>query len=164
MTGKRRKAAARREWRVWAGLGAGALILLVIFVLLPLDGEERASKMDEAAQVALGRGLYAEHCASCHGANLEGQPNWRRRLPTGYLPAPPQDATGHSWHHPDQTLFEITKRGMKALAPPGTKVSMPGFAQVMTDDEIRAVLAFIKSRWPADIRARQAEITRRAGK
>ena len=26
-----------------------------------------------------GREVYAEHCASCHGINLEGQPNWRQR-------------------------------------------------------------------------------------
>ena len=37
---------------------------------------------------------------------------------------------------------------------------MPAFGQTLSDAEIWAVLAFIKSRWPEEIRARQAEITR----
>ena len=55
-----------------------------------------------AAQLALGQQLYAANCASCHGANLEGQPDWRRRNENGRMPAPPHDAgipgtmpTGH---------------------------------------------------------------------
>jgi mono/diheme cytochrome c family protein len=32
---------------------------------------------------------------------------------------------------------------------------MPGFGDVMTDDEIKAVLAFIKSTWPERIRKAQ---------
>ena len=31
-----------------------------------------------SAQLARGAAVYAEACASCHGANLEGQPDWRR--------------------------------------------------------------------------------------
>ena len=40
---------------------------------------------------------------------------------------------------------------------------MGPFAEVLSDDEIWAVLAYIKSRWPENIRARQAEATARAG-
>jgi len=64
-----------------------------------------------AEQVAAGQMIYAQHCASCHGAHLEGQPNWKQPLPTGGLPAPPHDKTGHTWHHADQLLFKITKLG-----------------------------------------------------
>ena len=64
-----------------------------------------------AQSEALGRDLYALHCASCHGANIEGQPVWMRRLPSGRLPAPPHDASGHTWHHPDGVLFRIVKEG-----------------------------------------------------
>ncbi len=39
--------------------------------------------------LALGRGVYQTHCAACHGADLEGQPNWRQRGADGLLPAPP---------------------------------------------------------------------------
>ena len=39
--------------------------------------------------IANGKTLYTAHCASCHGARLEGQPKWRVRLANGLLPAPP---------------------------------------------------------------------------
>jgi len=107
-----------------------------------------------AAQVARGKQVYAAQCAACHGANLEGQPNWRERRPDGKLPAPPHDATGHTWHHPDDQLFFITKQGTQAIAGPGYKTDMRGFGGVLSDEEIWASLAYIKSNWPADIRAR----------
>src|SRR5262247_4938628 len=53
---------------------------------------------NDTAQVALGQGMYAAQCARCHGANLEGQPNWQVELPGRGRPAPPHDAHGHTWH------------------------------------------------------------------
>ncbi len=116
----------------------------------------------DPAQLALGGSLYGAHCAACHGAELEGQANWRQRDPEGLLPAPPHDETGHTWHHPDRQLFEITKLGTAALIGPDYQTAMGAFAEVLSDDEIRAVLAYIKSRWPENIRARQAEVTARS--
>ncbi len=113
---------------------------------------------DDPRQVARGASVYAARCAQCHGANLEGQPNWRERQANGRLPAPPHDAGGHTWHHPDEILFGITKNGMTPYAPAGYETDMPAFAGVLTDDEIAAAIAFIKSRWPPDISARQAHI------
>jgi mono/diheme cytochrome c family protein len=112
---------------------------------------------NNAEQVALGQTVYARHCAICHGANLEGQPHWQQRLPTGNYPAPPHDETGHTWHHSDRYLFEATKYGWQRFAPPSYQSTMQGFEAVLTDVEIWAVLAFIKSRWPASIRSRQAQ-------
>jgi mono/diheme cytochrome c family protein len=99
------------------------------------------------AQEQDGRSLYETNCASCHGAQLEGQPDWMSRLPNGRLPAPPHDETGHTWHHSDGQLFRIVKEGLAAIAP-GYETDMPAFADRMTDDEIRAVIDFIKSTWP----------------
>lgn len=104
--------------------------------------------------VALGEQLYAETCAACHGDNLEGEPNWRQPDDEGYLPAPPHDATGHTWHHPDTQLFAITKHGTAALVGGDYKTRMTGFGDQLSDDEILAVLAYIKSTWPAQIIAR----------
>jgi len=139
---------------VAAGLAAaGAAIWLVQRKYVP------AISADDARQVALGASVCAARCAQCHGANLEGQPNWQQRQANGRLPAPPHDATGHTWHHPDEILFGITKNGMAPYAQAGYASDMPAFAGTLTDDEIAAALAFIKSRWPAEIRARQAHIT-----
>ncbi len=116
----------------------------------------------DAAMVAAGKEIYGRTCAVCHGTDLKGQPNWRTRGPDGLLPAPPHDETGHTWHHGDGQLFELMREGIAALAPPGYRTSMPPYKGVLSDSDIVAVLAYIKSTWPAHIRAQQADITRRA--
>jgi len=110
----------------------------------------------------MGKQIYDRYCASCHGADLEGEPNWQERRADGMLPAPPQDETGHTWHHPDRQLFAIVKFGLQPFAGPEYKTNMNGFGNVVSDDAIWMVLDYIKSHWPEEIRLRQAEITRRA--
>jgi len=117
-------------------------------------------RTDDPALLAQGAALYAKHCAACHGARLEGQPHWRERDPaTGRMPAPPHDASGHTWHHPDQLLFDITKLGIaKAVKLKDYDTAMPAFAGTLSDAEIVAVLSWIKSQWPPEIRQHQAEV------
>lgn len=107
-----------------------------------------------------GQVLYEEHCASCHGADLEGQPNWQSLNDDGTLPAPPHDETGHTWHHDNRLLYDYTALGGEgALAERGitnVKSTMPGFADVMTEEEIWNVLSFIRSTWPERIQEIQA--------
>jgi mono/diheme cytochrome c family protein len=132
-----------------AALGAGGTAMLFGAGVEPRD-------------LARGAALYADHCASCHGANLEGARDWREPGPNGRLPAPPHDATGHTWHHADTVLFEITKYGSAAVIGGGYQSDMIGFGDVMSDAEIRDALAFIKSTWPDRERAHQAAITARS--
>jgi mono/diheme cytochrome c family protein len=112
-----------------------------------------------ADQLRLGQEVYATNCASCHGANLEGQPDWKRRLDTGRMPAPPHDETGHTWHHADRALFTITKLGIGAIVP-GYESDMPVFGDVLSDAEIAAALAYIKSTWSDRQRVSQEGRTR----
>ncbi|MBP1807025.1 c-type cytochrome [Rubellimicrobium aerolatum] len=116
----------------------------------------------DADTLQLGRDLYAAQCAACHGADLEGQPDWQVRGPDGRMPAPPHDASGHTWHHSDQALLRIIRDGLGALVP-GYQSDMPVFGEVLSDAETEAVLAFIKSTWPERERAYQAEATRNDG-
>ena len=120
-----------------------------------------ATVLPVAAQsdLLMGERLYQENCASCHGANLEGQPDWRSRLPNGMLPAPPHDASGHTWHHTDRVLVDIVKRGTAAIVGNGYESDMPGFGEVLTDEEITAIIDYIKSTWPDQIRAAQESRT-----
>ena len=74
------------------------------------------------------------------------------------MPAPPHDASGHTWHHPDDQLFRITKEGVSAIVP-GYASDMPAFEGVLSDEEIRAVLAFIGSTWPEREQAYQKAVT-----
>ena len=126
------------------------------------SGAPAAEGDDPTRDIARGKTLYAEHCAACHGADLGGQPDWRSPGPDGRLPAPPHDDSGHTWHHPDRVLFAYTKLGgREALARQGVEFDsgMPAFADVLSDAEIRDVLAFIKSTWSARTRSVQAERT-----
>ena len=118
---------------------------------------------ENTEQVKHGELVYRRFCSLCHGRNLEGQPNWRIRKPDGKLPAPPHDETGHTWHHPDEVLFAIIKFGLlPPNAPQGYLSDMPAWGETLKDEDIWAVLAYIKSRWPAKEREIQAKITRDA--
>ena len=137
-----------------------ALALLALLLSAPALADHELERRDLAG----GRILYKEHCASCHGAKLEGQPNWRRIGKDGLLPAPPHDATGHTWHHDNRLLFDYTRLGGKALMAArgiaGFKSGMQGFGDVLTDDEIWDILAFMRSTWPDRMRKIQASRNR----
>ncbi|UOM37026.1 cytochrome c [Acuticoccus sp. I52.16.1] len=124
----------------------------------PAEGLTVLGEPMTAEQIELGRHLYGANCASCHGADLEGQADWKRRLPNGRMPAPPHDETGHTWHHSDEDLFTVTKRGVGAIVP-GYESDMPAFEGILSDTEIAATLAYIKSTWPEHQREFQARIT-----
>ena len=118
---------------------------------------------DDPAVLVRGKRVYEAHCAACHGAQLQGQPNWRMRDAAGRLPAPPHDASGHTWHHPDEVLFRITKFGVaKAANLKDYDSAMPAYEKVLTDEEVVAVLSFIKAHWPAGIRAKHDEVNKPA--
>jgi mono/diheme cytochrome c family protein len=121
-----------------------------------------ASAAPAAAEPETERGaaLYAEHCASCHGADLKGQPNWREPGPDGRLPAPPHDASGHTWHHSDALLVRIIRDGTAAVVGGGYESDMPGFGDVLSEADITAILDFLKSRWPERERSWQEEVSR----
>ncbi|PKQ13374.1 MAG: cytochrome C [Alphaproteobacteria bacterium HGW-Alphaproteobacteria-1] len=113
--------------------------------------------------VAYGAMVYEAECATCHGARLEGQPDWKSRDAEGYLPAPPHDASGHTWHHPDAQLLDIVRRGTEAVVGQGYRSRMPGYKGKLTEYEMRAVLAYIKSTWPRRVIEIHDEINRNAG-
>ncbi len=145
---------------VVATLGTAAIAAAVVMLGDPAGKADP----DDPRQVALGKAVYENNCASCHGAKLEGQPDWRSRKPDSRLPAPPHDAEGHTWHHPDGDLFGIVKKGITAYAPPGYESDMPAFGGTLTDEQIWAVLAYIKSSWPPEIRKEQQRRTEAARK
>lgn len=149
--------------KIGIGLLAVAFAFLVGVILYALWAERKTpADPDDAQQVARGKSVYSQHCGSCHGARLEGQTNWQEKLPSGRMPAPPHDASGHTWHHPDSVLFGITKHGLVPgqYAPPSYPSDMSAFGGVLSDEEIWAVLAYLKSFWPAEIRKAQHEMTR----
>jgi mono/diheme cytochrome c family protein len=143
---------------------ASRTILIAVFLLsvvgivaATLVRQRQAGSADATDRqlVALGQQVYAANCASCHGANLQGQPDWTKPLADGSMPAPPHDPTGHTWHHNDALLFTITSEGGAAAAGDRKPNGMPAFGSRLSEREIWAVLAYIKSTWPPEVRAAQ---------
>ena len=146
--------------------GMGAIAVVAGAVAIWGFGTIKAAGLlpyDDPASVEAGQEVYEEYCAACHGADLSGQENWRAPLDDGRFPAPPHDETGHTWHHPDTQLFVITESGVEALVGGTYKSDMAGFGEILTDDEILEVLAYIKSTWPAQIIRRHNQINEQAG-
>lgn len=110
----------------------------------------------DPARVAQGVDLYAQYCATCHGADLEGAPDWKKPLPDGSLPPPPHDGSGHTWHHPDSLLARIIANG----GDPSYNSKMPAFDDKIALEEIGSIMEYIKSKWGKDEREYQWWITK----
>lgn len=132
------------------------LISLALVVTSPAHADHDLLNRD----IVAGERLYQQQCSSCHGANLEGQQDWQTPNEDGVLPAPPHDASGHTWHHDDAILFEYTKLGGRgALAirgMPDFNSGMPAFEGTLTDEEIWDILGYIRSTWPERVQEAQA--------
>jgi len=136
------------------------LSVLALVALVGCSESFTAADASNNAAVVAGKPLYGEHCASCHGENLQGQPDWKITNADGTLPAPPHDDSGHTWHHPDGLIFNYTKNGGQATAPEGFTSAMPAFKDSMTDSQIWATLSYIKSRWSLQAQMRQARMNK----
>ncbi len=108
-----------------------------------------------ASRVAQGEGVYNQYCAACHGPKGEGQPNWKTRNSDGSLPPPPHNSSGHTWHHADAQLTGIIANGNPDF--PGTR--MPAFRQQLSEEEMLAVLEYIKTWWGPQERDFQWQVT-----
>jgi mono/diheme cytochrome c family protein len=108
----------------------------------------------DADLVSVGESLYLQECAACHGADLRGAPNGKKANDDGSYPPPPHDSSGHTWHHSDATLIDLILNGS------GFEQSrMPAFAGRLSDDEVWAIIEYLKSEWGERERAFQWQIT-----
>lgn len=100
--------------------------------------------------LAVGARLAQQHCVRCHAEGGAGGPA-----------APPdltgQAWTGHGWHHPDSLLVQMIADGVSR--PTGV---MPPFGTILRSEEIRTLIAFIKTFWTPEQRQFQQERTHRA--
>ena len=79
--------------------------------------------------------LYLGLCATCHGA--DGRGSWRAAL---FLIRPGTLAEVTRSGLTDQYLLDIIKHGGAPLGRPG----MPAFGASLSDDDIRALVAYIQ--------------------
>jgi len=141
---------------------ASITVSVIVFIWQPAnviaDSEKSKTDITNQAQVNRGKLIHRRFCAACHGLKLEGQANWKKRNENGKLPAPPHDGTGHTWHHSDEVLFNIIKFGLvPPYAPENYKTDMPAWKDTLRDDDIWAVITFIKSIWPEELRQSQQQ-------
>ncbi len=111
----------------------------------------------EAAFTTVGQTLYEAHCGSCHGMDGKGQyPDDPYKInDQGLAGAPPHDASGHTWHHPDQSLVATIYDGQSL---PNFQ-PMPAFGNQLNLEEIFQIIAYIKTWWGPDELASQRELT-----
>jgi mono/diheme cytochrome c family protein len=135
-----------------------ASALLVLLVLAAACGGLGAGNTDTLQR---GSRIYKANCASCHGALGEGDPGWRVQRPDGSYAPPPHNSSGHTWHHGDGLLFQIVKHGGASLNIPDFKSGMPAFKGTLKDDEVRAVILYLKTLWGPKEREFQAGASQR---
>jgi putative copper export protein/mono/diheme cytochrome c family protein len=88
--------------------------------------------------ILAGAALYPKNCASCHGTEGHGDGPAAKGLPV-----PPADLTApHLWDHADGELFGWIAHGMEA---PEGGLAMPGFSPGLSDDDIWALIDFIRA-------------------
>jgi len=141
------------------------LIAIGLYLILSLNNQTHANislMPDNSETITFGKDIYLQECASCHGKNLAGQANWRERDDKGYMPAPPHDKNGHTWHHSDHNLFLMTKYGIEKIIGKKYPNNMPAYEDMLSDYEIIAVLSYIKSTWPSYIQTQHDQINTRS--
>ena len=144
---------------VGAGLAAAALS----YARLSPQEEVTLLAWNDAAVVFRGQALYSARCAACHGIHGEGQ-STASDPASSTPPAPPHDASGHTWRHPDFALIQLTKSGASDVTCLELdENAMPRFEQTLTDRDVIDVLSYIKSTWPPEIRAQQDAVNRLYG-
>lgn len=139
-------------------LVVGALLIVVSQdAMVRANGETPLSDTD---RISSGRTIYQQHCASCHGANAEGAPNWQERDAQGELPAPPHNAEGHTWRHSNVDLYKMVSKGWRDPFNKSKRLTMPAFGEALAPEQIRAVIDYLKTLWTPEQRQFQSEETR----
>lgn len=132
---------------------------------------EQAQAARQQELLARGEAVYVTHCQSCHGD----------RQGIGRQPGVPSHGRdGHTWHHSDQALKAVIRDGAPGAGPSlelmGVSESqaaeilrelglaerwqgppMPAWKDVLSEADIEAVLAYIKTFWTPEQRRMQQQ-------
>ena len=112
-------------------------VLLIVGVMWQASGGgDTVTDIAPPEVLAQGEIVYQENCVACHGEN--GQ---------GYI-GPALNGSAHAWHHPDPLLVSFIRDGI-----PGTQMAAQG--DNLTDEEINAVISYMKSWWSPQQRQKQ---------
>jgi mono/diheme cytochrome c family protein len=125
---------------------------------LPTDAPLRLTQIAANPVLQVGKTEYDLRCAHCHGYSGEGQlPHTvENTLRLGMIPVPAHDSSGHTYLHGDDLLIKIIEEG---VPNPLSQFPMPAFKDVLTDEQIIAVIEYMKLWWTEEQRAHQREVT-----
>jgi len=103
----------------------GALCLVALF------GNPSAASSRTTTAAADGAAVFGSKCALCHGKGGEGLPNWKSKGQP--------DLTSADWQksRTDAQISEVVKNGKGKYMPP--------FKAKLSDDEVNAVVAHVRS-------------------
>jgi len=123
--------------------------LLVVALALSSCGRGSGQGRTSASKAFVERGatLYQANCLVCHGGATGGN---LKDIP------PPHNANGHTWHHADQQLVEMTLNGITFSLE---EQKMPAFKDKLTEEDVQAILAYIKTWWTGEQREMQRKAT-----
>lgn len=116
-----------------------------LFLLLATFGSSamaETGKRPDTQAAQRGEKAYNVYCVSCHGKRGTGeQPIPASIRKPGYFEAPALDNSMHAWHHTDEALTKTILKGSSRTN------RMPAWNKVMSKDQARDVVAYIKSLW-----------------
>ena len=118
---------------------------LVSVWALSSNADEGISPQSDLAKV--GRMVYQQHCATCHGRAAEGAPNWKKQDARGELPPPPHGPEGHTWRHADRMLRRMINQGWRDPFNKTQRLTMPAFETILTPKEVDSVITYLKTFW-----------------
>lgn len=134
----------RYFWHLIVGLIViGGAVNALVWFLPRQDSAQEVLELPSypVEQVMQGRELYAANCATCHGADGAGYAR-------AGVSAPALNGSMHAWHHPDSQIAGIIRNGAG---------QMPAVGATWTDEEVDAVLSYIKQWWEPEQLATQTE-------
>jgi len=128
------------------------LTLTALALVLALTALLARTGSDSGAQAEPGSAQFEAQCASCHESDGRG---------TEGGPPPLQDSPWVAG--PETRLIKIVLHGLRGKVEVQGKtynLEMPGFAKTMTDEDVAAVLSFVRRQWggrpepiaPAEVR------------
>jgi len=110
----------------------------LILLLLSLNSFAETGVAPHPAAVKRGLSVFESNCQQCHQERGKGENIPPAIQKPGFLAAIPLDKNAHAWHHGDEQLVQIIQKGNQR---------MPAFGNVLSDAQLRDVVAYVKSLW-----------------
>jgi mono/diheme cytochrome c family protein len=125
-------------------------VVLVVLLALSPHSIAETGQPGSSSEITKGKRLYEQYCRACHGfAGVGERPIPKYIRAPGFLTAMPLNEASHAWHHSDEQLMEVVLNGLQRTQ------RMPAWKGVLSVQDARLIVAYIKSLWSPRIIACQ---------